>query len=150
MRLLLATLLSLVAADPMIVELFLGQPARDIVQEQLYGLNALNGVDDYRQEEDFLDQLSAIDPCDPARGHCQVYSLVQLDHNQLAIVNLGRWEDLQKNVQNAVNKVQAGVKHASSVKMQNLAGVTMPKLSQVNEKKELVSLRAVKPSEASL
>ena len=65
-------------------------------------------------EDDFLEQLSAIDPCDPSSGHCSVYSLVQLDHNQLAIVNLGRWEDLQKNVQSAVNKVQAGVKHASN------------------------------------
>ena len=45
MRLLLASLISLVTADPMIVELFLGKPADDIVQEQLYGLNTMQTVD---------------------------------------------------------------------------------------------------------
>ena len=62
---------------------------------------------------------------------------MQLDHNQLAIVNLGRWEDLQKNVQSAVNKVQAGVKHASSNirnHAQEVVNKAKPLLTQLNAK----------------
>ena len=113
MRSILASLVAMVSAEPMIVELFLGQPADDIVTEQLYGLNTLNTSDPHAQAEDYLSQLEAIDSCDPAATHCNVYSLVQLDHEQLAIVNLGRWEDLKSNVQAAVNKVQKGTSHAS-------------------------------------
>ena len=62
---------------------------------------------------------------------------MQLDHNQLAIVNLGRWEDLQKNVQSAVNKVQAGVKHASNgvrTHANEIVNKAKPLLSQQNSK----------------
>ena len=112
---------AVVSAEPLIVELFLGKPTEGVMSEQLYALNE----DQTHTEDDYLDQLSAIDACDPAESKCQVYSLVQMDDGQLAIVNLGWWEDLQKNVKNTISKVGDGIKNA--VKVVKSAGSAVTK-----------------------
>ena len=112
---------AIVSAEPIIVELFLGKPTEGVMSEQLYALNE----DQTHTEDDYLDQLSAIDACDPSESKCQVYSLVQMDDGQLAIVNLGWWEDLQKNVKNTVSKIGDGIKNA--VKVVKSAGSAVTK-----------------------
>ena len=134
----LALMLAIVAAEPVIIELFLGKPTEGLSSETMYGLGELNSE---QNEDDYLDQLSAIDACDPSLTKCQVYSLVQMSDGQLAIVNLGWWDDLKKNVQNVANKAKQGLNkvkqlgsqatkfiHDNQNKIEETANMINPKL----------------------
>ena len=95
-----AAAVAAVSADAEIIQLFLGKPADESMALEL---------DEIDQTDEAL-ELAGVDACDPEIDPCQVYGLVALDASgdDMAVVNLGLWDDLKKKASEAASTVQRG------------------------------------------